>query len=114
MCSMLYAGASGYELFEVFWGPQKGMCSGLERWGDVCSSADAWRWFGDGSSKATVSTLLCGGVAVGHVRTGAWWFADARGMDIPRAGHWLRGKLILPRARSAWQNRAFPGEPYPG
>ena len=70
-------------------------------------------WFGDGSSKAAVSTLLCGGVAVCHGRTGARLFADARGMDIPRAGHWLRRKLILPRARGARQNRVFPGRAIP-
>ena len=39
--------------------------------------------------------------------------AVARGMDIPRVGHWLRGKLILPWARGARQNRAFPGRAVP-
>ena len=70
-------------------------------------------WFGDSSSTPAVSTLLCGGVAICHGRTGARLFADARGMDIPRAGHWLRGKLILRRARGTRQNRVFPGRAVP-
>ena len=107
--------ASGYGLSEVFRGPRKGMCSGLERCGDVCSNLDAWMWFGDGSSKAAVSTLLCGGVAVSHGRTDALLFADARDvweMDIPRAGHWLRGTLILQDLSG--RTGLSPGEPYPG
>ena len=53
----------------------------------------AWMWFGDDSSRAAVSALLWGGVAVCHSRAGA--------------RHRLRGKLIFPRARGARQNRAI-------
>ena len=103
-------------MFAVFQGPREGVCSGFERWGDLCPGLDVWRWFGDGSSKAAVSTWLGGGVAVGHCRTGVWWFAEVR----------LRGEWTFPGWDTGCAERLFPGrevcgrtgfspgEPYPG
>ena len=73
------------------------MCSGLECCRDVYPSLDACMWFGDDSSKDAISTLSCGGDVVCYGRAGERLYADARGMDIPRARHRMRGMLILPR-----------------
>ena len=97
-CSIVSsAGVSGYGLFEVFQEPRKEMCSGLE-----CSAG-----FGVGSSKVIFTTLSGGGGDFCCGRASARLYADAREMDIPRAKHRMRGKLVFPRARGARKTRAI-------